>query len=67
MVVSLLRLFNVRKKSTSRALYASVHPKDHLDAEGRRWSLRILGPANGLPEHMGHMLEELEKLIVQLD
>jgi len=34
------------------------------DAEGRRWSLRV--PASGLPEDMVHMLEELEKLAVEL-
>jgi hypothetical protein len=34
------------------------------DAEGRRWSLRV--PASGLPEDMVHMLEELEKLAVDL-
>ena len=34
------------------------------DAEGRRWSLRV--PTSGLPEYMVHMLEELEKLAIEL-
>jgi hypothetical protein len=34
------------------------------NAERRRWSLRV--PASGLPEDMVHMLEELEKLAVEL-
>jgi hypothetical protein len=55
---------------TDSAFYASAYPKRPpssrkiCDAEVRRWSLRV--PASGLPEDMVHMLEEFEKLAVEL-
>jgi len=42
----------------------TIFVQEICDAEGRRWSLRV--PASGLPEDMVHMLEELEKLAVEL-
>src|SRR5712671_2731165 len=42
----------------------TIFVQEICDADGRRWSLRV--PASGLPEDMAHMLEELEKLAVEL-
>jgi len=42
----------------------TIFVQEICDADGRRWSLRV--PASGLPEDMVHMLEELEKLAVEL-
>ena len=47
-----------------RASEETIFVQEICDAEGRRWSLRV--PASGLPEDMVHMLEELEKLAVEL-
>jgi hypothetical protein len=47
-----------------RASEEIVFVQEICDAEGRRWSLRV--PASGLPEEVFHMLEELEKLAVEL-
>jgi hypothetical protein len=42
----------------------TIFVQEICDAEGRRWSLRV--PASGLPEDMVSMLEELEKLALEL-
>ena len=47
-----------------RASEETIFVQEICDADGRRWSLRV--PASGLPEDMVHMLEELEKLAVEL-
>jgi hypothetical protein len=47
-----------------RASDETIFVQEICDAEGRRWSLRV--PASGLPEDMVRMLEELEKLAVEL-
>ncbi len=47
-----------------RASEETIFVQEICDAEGRRWSLRV--PASGLPQDMVHMLEELEKLAVEL-
>lgn len=47
-----------------RASEETIFVQEICDAEGRRWSLRV--PASGLPEDMVQMLEELEKLAVEL-
>jgi hypothetical protein len=47
-----------------RASEETIFVQEICDSEGRRWSLRV--PASGLPEDMVHMLEELEKLAVDL-
>jgi len=47
-----------------RASEETIFVQEICDAEGRCWSLRV--PASGLPEDMVHMLEELEKLAVEL-
>ncbi|KAF8263145.1 hypothetical protein EI94DRAFT_619193 [Lactarius quietus] len=47
-----------------RASEGTIFVQEICDAEGRRWSLRV--PASGLPEDMVSMLEELEKLALEL-
>ncbi|KAI0255607.1 hypothetical protein BJV78DRAFT_1279345 [Lactifluus subvellereus] len=47
-----------------RASEETIFVQEICDADGRRWSLRV--PASGLPEDMVHMLEELEKLALEL-
>ncbi|KAH9976877.1 hypothetical protein BGW80DRAFT_1291170 [Lactifluus volemus] len=47
-----------------RASDETIFVQEICDADGRRWSLRV--PASGLPEDMVHMLEELEKLALEL-
>ena len=47
-----------------RASNETIFVQEICDADGRRWSLRV--PASGLPEDMVHMLEELEKLALEL-
>jgi hypothetical protein len=47
-----------------RASQETIFVQEIRDADGRRWSLRV--PASGLPEDMVHMLEELEKLAIEL-
>jgi hypothetical protein len=47
-----------------RASEETIFVQEICDAEGRRWSLRV--PASGLPKDMVDMLEELEKLAVEL-
>jgi len=47
-----------------RASDETIFVQEICDAEGRRWSLRV--PASGLPKDMVRMLEELEKLAVEL-
>ena len=47
-----------------RASEETIFVQEICDADGRRWSLRV--PASGLPEDMVHMLEELERLAVEL-
>ena len=42
----------------------TIFVQEICDAEGRRWSLRV--PASGLPDDMVSMLEELEKLALEL-
>ncbi|KAF8494341.1 hypothetical protein F5888DRAFT_1716985, partial [Russula emetica] len=42
----------------------TIFVQEICDAEARRWSLRV--PASGLPEDTVYMLEELEKLAVEL-
>ena len=42
----------------------TIFVQEICDADGRRWSLRV--PASGLPEDMVYMLEELEKLALEL-
>ena len=53
--------FNLLREHASEE---TIFVQEICDAEGRRWSLRV--PASGLPEDMVHMLEELEKLAVEL-
>ena len=47
-----------------RASEETIFVQDICDEEGRRWNLRIT--SSGLPEDMVHMLEEVEKLAVEL-
>jgi hypothetical protein len=47
-----------------RASEETIFMQDICDAKGRHWSLRV--PSSRLPEDMVHMLEELEKLAVEL-
>ena len=47
-----------------RASEGTIFVQEICDAEGQRWSLRV--PASGLPEDMVSMLEELEKLALEL-
>ncbi|KAN0141987.1 hypothetical protein V8E53_000449 [Lactarius tabidus] len=42
----------------------TIFVQEICDPEGRRWSLRV--PASGLPDDMVSMLEELEKLALEL-
>jgi len=47
-----------------RASEETIFVQEICDTDGRRWTLRV--PASGLPDDMVHMLEELEKLALEL-